>query len=863
MKKLIVAAALCAAVLPRMAMSDEVELPEGYRQIEYVQGDGQAFIDLGFPMTEKLAVEVVAMPLQECGFFVYGERDSATSPSKSNFWGCNGADGTVSLEIYSPAYRLKGAGAADKFAYLRQFFGKKVCCRSSSSVRGYYDADTGNNLFSGSVQSTELPSGTTFTSENTCGLFTANGSSFWAVDYAFTGRIYSFTVTQDGEPYMNLVPCLTADGVAGFYDTVGVVDGKRFYGNTSGKGAFLYPKAVDSNNCVVRLPEDYTPVEYVQGDGQAYVDLKEKFTQEDEVVAEVMILDTENAMLFGSRGTADDYNRYSDAFYCGIDAATPTCYLSAGYRNGSMVGCNNPYFGADSALFLGIRVENYNTYLSHRLMIEMGPRRRAISDLSSGSAVVLNNGQSDTISLVPAFTTPEDMTLFTGRGNVWAKYDEAGAFTGRFYSFSVFRNAEARFVLVPCKKANGGEVGFFDAVSGKFFGNAAETGAFVAGPEIGGDFSNIRSQAFSTQPQKPTVHFFAPTNGVMAEVSANESSVISYSDNVAPGTATATCTYQDGAESKSVSGTFKILMSPNPDGYSLTGDFTLRVFGETGRVPVPAGIGVMGPNGPLAATDFKLVILGGDSTGRATIYARIKAGVDAGKVVTRTLPIVRLPEGFIPLEYVQGDGTAYTKIGDYHLGSSNAVDLVVTVTEAAAQGVYGGRRATSPKDGFLFGFAANGTKYDINLNYKNQSGDSGSLSICGVDLSVLLNRKALVRNEKNIRGFYSVEGTLLANGYENTTAPVETFTSENNFLVFDAQNIWATTSKFTGRIHSLAVTEGGADKFWLVPCKNASGEVGLYDGLSGVFYGNIAGEGAFIPGPVVKLPARGFAILLK
>ena len=65
MKKLIVAAALCAAVLPRMAMGATVALERdfaplgpGVRAVDYIESDGTQFIDTGVQMHSQMNVEI-------------------------------------------------------------------------------------------------------------------------------------------------------------------------------------------------------------------------------------------------------------------------------------------------------------------------------------------------------------------------------------------------------------------------------------------------------------------------------------------------------------------------------------------------------------------------------------------------------------------------------------------------------------------------------------------------------------------------------------------------------------------------------------------------------------------------------------
>lgn len=74
-------------------------------------------------------------------------------------------------------------------------------------------------------------------------------------------------------------------------------------------------KPVIGGGVVVQLPEGYSRVEYVQGDGTAYVDLEARCSQDDSIDAEVLISTVESAMVFGSR--TDSVS--ADCYYCGLD----------------------------------------------------------------------------------------------------------------------------------------------------------------------------------------------------------------------------------------------------------------------------------------------------------------------------------------------------------------------------------------------------------------------------------------------------------------------------------------------------------------------------------------------------------------
>ena len=57
-------------------------------------------------------------------------------------------------------------------------------------------------------------------------------------------------------------------------------------------------------------------------------------------------------------------------------------------------------------------------------------------------------------------------------------------------------------------------------------------------------------------------------------------------------------------------------------------------------------------------------------------------------------------------------------------------------------------------------------------------------------------------------------------------------------------------SKLSGRVYGFKIYKNGTLVRDFIPCKNASGAVGLWDRVHSVFYAN-AGTGAFIAGPEI------------
>jgi hypothetical protein len=63
------------------------------------------------------------------------------------------------------------------------------------------------------------------------------------------------------------------------------------------------------------------------------------------------------------------------------------------------------------------------------------------------------------------------------------------------------------------------------------------------------------------------------------------------------------------------------------------------------------------------------------------------------------------------------------------------------------------------------------------------------------------------------------------------------------------------TDCVTMQLYSFSITDGDTIVRDYIPCQTAEGEVGLWDKVDGIFYGN-AGTGEFIPGNIIKPVVR-------
>lgn len=199
---------------------------------------------------------------------------------------------------------------------------------------------------------------------------------------------------------------------------------------------------------LVELPTGYTPVSYLQGDGTAYIDLGMPITDADAVEIVFEANYSTSAQVFGSRTGASANN---------ISLA---CTSSS---NTYLIDWNNSTY---STYRLTTTLSNGTIYRAY-----LGKSYRAITT-TDGSAVVESHVTcSDTIN------TPANAYLFFASG-----YPPSNnKYTGKIYEIIIGNAAH----LVPCIDPNN-EVGMYDLIRERFYGNAAGSGAFVAGAVGGG-----------------------------------------------------------------------------------------------------------------------------------------------------------------------------------------------------------------------------------------------------------------------------------------------------------------------------------------------------------------------------------------
>lgn len=200
-----------------------------------------------------------------------------------------------------------------------------------------------------------------------------------------------------------------------------------------------------------------------------------------------------------------------------------------------------------------------------------------------------------------------------------------------------------------------------------------------------------------------------------------------------------------------------------------------------------------------------------------------------------------LPSGYKRLEYIQSSGTQYIDTGF----KPNQDTRVVTKISFNV--------LTSGTSSYAFGAANSGSSGMFEVSTGNnliRLGYGGT----AVTQTFPSTKPFTIDFNKNVV-------TINGNAYALTAA---TFTGTYSMYICDTNRGKAYRAIPTVTVYSFQIYDNGTLVRDFIPCKNASGVVGMWDDVNSTFYGN-AGSGTFTAGPEtigsnrVLVDAKGYA----
>lgn len=191
-----------------------------------------------------------------------------------------------------------------------------------------------------------------------------------------------------------------------------------------------------------------------------------------------------------------------------------------------------------------------------------------------------------------------------------------------------------------------------------------------------------------------------------------------------------------------------------------------------------------------------------------------------------------LPSGYTKLEYIESSGTQYIDTGVSSF-PAQSTRVILDVNWLSGLGYYFGC-TQSQRNWYVE--ALQSTK--IYSGFLDESRSA--------DIATVIGRYTVDKNGVSTN----------VNGVKIDHAGANTSILKSIYLLANNGSSGVSGIADAARIYSCKISSSSGLIRQFVPCKNSSGEVGLYDEVNDVFYGN-AGTGVFIAGPEVPSSGSG------
>ena len=379
-------------------------LPEGYTQVEYIQSSGTQYIDTGFKPNNNTRV---LFKMELIGTFtsykyMFGARSSTSSQDQ---YAIDFPDSSTIRSIFSTG--VKSLAISTPTLIVDQ--NKNVCTVNGESMTN------ANSVFQTGYSAFIFDKST-------------SGNSTIPV----SAKLFYCQLYDNGTLIRDYIPCIDPSGEAGLYD---IVNG-AFYGN-EGTGAFL------AGPQVVALPDGYKQLEYIQSDGDQYVDTGLKPNQDTRTIMDLLV-SSENTGTVSPFGERDENA-----------SGAPEAYIVWGMKGGATV--RSDYFGN--------AVSSNTSIKGQRVTIDKNKNVCTI-----GATTITNTAGTGQAGYNLYLLACNQMG--TGQYGI----------TGNLYLCRIYGDDTISRDYVPCQ-APDGDVGLYDLVTKEFYGNSG-TGTFIAGPEV-------------------------------------------------------------------------------------------------------------------------------------------------------------------------------------------------------------------------------------------------------------------------------------------------------------------------------------------------------------------------------------------
>lgn len=200
-------------------------------------------------------------------------------------------------------------------------------------------------------------------------------------------------------------------------------------------------------------------------------------------------------------------------------------------------------------------------------------------------------------------------------------------------------------------------------------------------------------------------------------------------------------------------------------------------------------------------------------------------------------------DNYTMLEYIEGTGIQYIDTGVKPTEKTKVIITVSTEDDSHDKPLFGARTNSSSNDFFVCWFNPQTASCPI-INYGKSGIINMSTGITKADKHTLILENGSIEFDEAKRTF-------------NKSAA---FATPCNLVLFGLSNNGAIDSrKFYGRIYTCELYEDGELIRKFMPCKTASGSVGMYDFVNATFYPN-SGTGEFLAGAELSQKQSGVTL---
>ena len=206
-----------------------------------------------------------------------------------------------------------------------------------------------------------------------------------------------------------------------------------------------------------------------------------------------------------------------------------------------------------------------------------------------------------------------------------------------------------------------------------------------------------------------------------------------------------------------------------------------------------------------------------------------------------------LPSGYTQLEYLQSSGTQYINTNMFYTHVKATYEIMSVGSTYIA--IFGSRTSSSSSNQFAFGYAAHQSPKLWRFDYENEHQALDSPTV-GTELP--WDGKHTISIDSN-NGSILIDNNLINLGFPasieaSTVLPLYLFALNTNGTAGEIGNTRIYSFKLYDTNFNFMIEKPILN---LVPARNSSGALGMYDTIGGKFYTN-AGTGTFIAGPNVN-----------